>query len=414
MHKLLDPGPAVLAEAADIFQYPDGKPLTDENIAAAAEGCVGIVSMLMDPITEKVLSVPGLKCVSNVAVGYDNIDVAAATKHGVFVTNTPGILDETTADFAFALLMAAARRVVQGDNFVRGTHFKGWAIDMLLGVDVNHATLGLVGIGRIGRAVAKRARGFNMRVIYSDVNPLPAEMEREMGVTRVDLPRLLRESDFVSVHVPLTDKTHHLIGAEQLAIMKPTAVLVNTSRGPVIDEGALVEALKNHRLFAAGLDVYEKEPQVHPALVGLHNVVLAPHIASASTRTRSERCAGWTVPCCSTTGCRTRSPSRWCAGAGSAAYTCRPTATTSSWSSTTRRSAAPTRRTPACPCMWCRTWMQRWGRRLPRWLSSPSRPMSSGCCPRSGSGGPAGCTLRPRCRPTSSSRTSTPTSGARC
>lgn len=291
MHKLLDPGPAVLAEAADIFQYPDGKPLTDENIAAAAEGCVGIVSMLMDPITEKVLSVPGLKCVSNVAVGYDNIDVAAATKHGVFVTNTPGILDETTADFAFALLMAAARRVVQGDNFVRGTHFKGWAIDMLLGVDVNHATLGLVGIGRIGRAVAKRARGFNMRVIYSDVNPLPAEMEREMGVTRVDLPRLLRESDFVSVHVPLTDKTHHLIGAEQLAIMKPTAVLVNTSRGPVIDEGALVEALKNHRLFAAGLDVYEKEPQVHPALVGLHNVVLAPHIASASTRTRSEMCA---------------------------------------------------------------------------------------------------------------------------
>ena len=187
--------------------------------------------------------------------------------------------------------MAAARRVVQGDNFVRGTHFKGWAIDMLLGVDVNHATLGLVGIGRIGRAVAKRARGFNMRVIYSDVNPLPAEMEREMGVTRVDLPRLLRESDFVSVHVPLTDKTHHLIGAEQLAIMKPTAVLVNTSRGPVIDEGALVEALKNHRLFAAGLDVYEKEPQVHPALVGLHNVVLAPHIASASTRTRSEMCA---------------------------------------------------------------------------------------------------------------------------
>ena len=130
-----------------------------------------------------------------------------------------------------------------------------------------------------------------MRVIYSDVNPLPAEMEREMGVTRVDLPRLLRESDFVSVHVPLTDKTHHLIGAEQLAIMKPTAVLVNTSRGPVIDEGALVEALKNHRLFAAGLDVYEKEPQVHPALVGLHNVVLAPHIASASTRTRSEMCA---------------------------------------------------------------------------------------------------------------------------
>jgi len=291
MHKLLEPGPAVLAETADIFQYPEGQPLGDENIARAAEGCVGIVSQLMDDISDKVLSVPGLKCVSNVAVGYDNIDVAAATRHGVMATNTPGILDETTADFAFALMMAAARRVIQGDNFVRGRHFKGWAIDMMLGVDVNHATLGLVGIGRIGRAVARRARGFNMRVIYSDVHPLLPEVEREMGVTRVDLEHLLRESDFVSVHVPLTEQTHHLIDAEELALMKPTAVLVNTSRGPVVHEEALVDALKNHRIFAAGLDVYEKEPQVHPGLVALHNVVLAPHIASASTRTRSEMCA---------------------------------------------------------------------------------------------------------------------------
>jgi glyoxylate reductase len=291
MHKLLDPGPSVLAEAADVIQYPDGKPLTDDDIAAAAEGCAGIVTMLMDPITEKVLATPGLKCVSNVAVGFDNIDVAAATRHGVMVTNTPGILDDTTADFAFALMMAVARRVVQGDNFVRGGHFKGWAIDMLLGVDVNHATLGLVGIGRIGRAVAKRARGFNMRVLYTDVNPLPADMEREMGVTRVDLHRLLAQSDFVSVHVPLTDKTHHLIGAAELATMKPTAVLVNTSRGPVIDEAALVEALKNHQIFGAGLDVFEHEPKVHPGLIASHSAVLAPHIASASTRTRSEMCA---------------------------------------------------------------------------------------------------------------------------
>jgi len=291
MHKLLDPGPELLAQAADVYQYPEGKALTEDNIAKAAEGCAGIVSMLMDPITETVLSVPGLKCVSNVAVGYDNIDVAAATRQGVMVTNTPGILDETTADFAFALLMAAARRVVQGDNFVRGTHFKGWAIDMMLGVDVNHATLGLIGIGRIGRAVARRARGFNMRVIYADTNPLLPDVERDMGVTRADLHTLLRESDFISVHVPLTDQTHHLIGEPELAMMKPTAVLVNTSRGPVIDEPALVDALQNHRIFAAGLDVFEKEPKVHPGLIAAHNAVLAPHISSASTRTRSEMCA---------------------------------------------------------------------------------------------------------------------------
>jgi glyoxylate reductase len=291
MHKLLEPGPSVLAEASDVVQFPDGKPLTDDNLAEAAKGCAGIVSMLMDPITEKVLATPGLQCVSNVAVGYDNIDVAAATRHGVMVTNTPGILDETTADFAFALIMAVARRVVQADHFVRGTHFKGWAIDMMLGVDVNHATLGLIGIGRIGRAVAKRARGFNMRVLYADTNPLSADEEREMGVQRVDMHTLLTQSDFVSVHVPLTEQTHHLIGAPELAVMKPTAVLVNTSRGPVIDEGALVDALKNHRIFGAGLDVFEREPQVHPGLIAAHHAVLAPHIASASTRTRSEMCA---------------------------------------------------------------------------------------------------------------------------
>lgn len=291
MHTLLDPGPAVLGEEAEVIDFPSNAPLTEEAISRAAEGCAGIVSQVMDPIGDKVLSTPGLKCVSNVAVGFDNIDVPAATRRGVFVTNTPGVLDDTTADFAFALLMATARRVVQGDNFVRGGHFKGWAIDMMLGVDVHHATLGLVGIGRIGRAVARRARGFNMRVLYADTNPLLPDVEREMGVQRVELPVLLAESDFVSVHVPLTDKTHHLVGANELAMMKPTAVLINTSRGPVVDEAALVEALKQHKIFGAGIDVYEREPSVHPGLVGAHNVVLAPHIASASIRTRSEMCA---------------------------------------------------------------------------------------------------------------------------
>ncbi len=291
MHTLLEPGPAVLAEAADVLEYPGERPLTEDAIRQAAEGCAGIVTQLMDPIGETVLSLPGLKCVSNVAVGYDNIDVAAATRHGVYVTNTPGILDDTTADFAFTLMAAVARRVVQADGFVRTGAFKGWAIDMMLGVDLHHATLGLVGIGRIGRAVARRARGFNMRVLYSDVNPLPPDSEREIGVQRVELASLLGQSDFVSIHVPLTDKTWHLIGPNELALMKPTAVLINTSRGPVVDEAALAEALSRHQIFGAGLDVFEREPAVHPGLVGAHNVVLAPHIASASVRTRSEMCA---------------------------------------------------------------------------------------------------------------------------
>ena len=291
MHSILDPGPALLEEACEVVAYPSNLPLDEEHLRSAAEGCAGIVSQLMDPITDRVLSTPGLKIVSNVAVGFDNIDVVAATASGVMVTNTPGVLDETTADFAFTLLMAAARRVVQADNFVRGGNFKGWALDMMLGQDVHDATLGIIGIGRIGRAVARRARAFNMHVIYSDPNPLRPEAERELGVRRVDLQQLLHDSDFISVHVPLSEQTHHLLDAEAFAKMKPTCVLVNTSRGPVVDEAALAEALKTHRIFAAGLDVYEKEPAVHPGLLPLRNVVLAPHIASASVRTRSEMSA---------------------------------------------------------------------------------------------------------------------------
>jgi glyoxylate reductase len=246
-----------------------------------------MVTQLVDTINEEVLSTPGLKIVSNVAVGFDNIEVSAATKCGVLVTNTPGILDDTTSDFAFALLMAAGRRVLEGDRFVRSGAFKGWAIDMLLGHDISGATLGIVGFGRIGRGVARRARGFGMRVLYYDEMPATAEVEAELDVTRADLNRLLEESDFVSIHVPLTDTTRHLISTAQLERMKPTAVLVNTARGPVVDEAALAAALKDRTIFAAGLDVYEKEPEVHPELLQLENVVLAPHIASASVRTRS-------------------------------------------------------------------------------------------------------------------------------
>ena len=291
MHPILDPGPAILAEAAEVNAYPSNRPLDQESIREAAEGCFGIVSHLKDPIGPVVLSTPGLKCVSNVAVGFDNIDIPTATSNRVMVTNTPGVLDESTADFAFALLIAAARRVVQADTYTRQGNYKGWEIDLMLGTDVHDATLGIVGIGRIGRGVARRAKGFNMRVLYSDTNPLVPEMEQQLGATHVDLSRLLAESDFISVHVPLTKETHHLISTAQFAHMKPNAILVNTSRGPVVDEAALVEALKAHRIAGAGLDVYEREPAVHPGLIALHNVVLAPHIASATTRTRSEMSA---------------------------------------------------------------------------------------------------------------------------
>jgi len=291
MHSILDPGPAILTEAADVIKYPSNRPLDQESIRQAAEGCAGIVSHLKDPIGPVVLSTPGLRCVSNVAVGFDNIDVATATANHVWVTNTPGVLDDATADFAFALLMAVARRIVQGDAFTRQGNYKGWEIDLMLGADVHDATLGIIGIGRIGRGVAHRAKGFNMRVLYSDTNPLMPEVEHQLGAVRVDLPRLLAESDFISVHVPLTSETHHLLGAPQFAQMKPSAIIINTSRGPVIDEAALAEALKTHRIAGAGLDVYEREPAVHPGLIAQHNVVLAPHIASATTRSRSEMSA---------------------------------------------------------------------------------------------------------------------------
>ncbi len=291
MHPILDPGPAILAEAAEVIPYPPDRPLDEASIRSHAEGCTGIVSQVMDPIRETVLSTPGLKIVSNVAVGYDNIDVAAATAYKVMVTNTPGVLDDTTADFAFTLLMATARRVVEADYFIRQGQFRGWAIDMMLGTDIYGATLGIVGIGRIGRGVAHRAKGFNMRVLYYDPNPLTPEAEQQLGAERVDLARLLVESDFVSVHVPLTDQTHHLLSTQQFEQMKRSAILINTSRGPVIDEAALVDALNAKKIAGAGLDVYEREPAVHPGLIPLPNVILTPHIASASVRTRSEMSA---------------------------------------------------------------------------------------------------------------------------
>lgn len=289
-HPVLEPAPTLLREAAELRILPNVYHHPVDFLRKAADGAAGMLTQLMDTINEEVLSTPGLKIVSNVAVGFDNIDLEAATRHGVMVTNTPGVLNDTTADFAWTLLMAAGRRLLEGDRFVRSGDFKGWAIDMLLGHDISDATLGIVGFGRIGRGVAKRARGFGMRIVYYDEQPAPPEVEKEFGVTRLDLDSLLAESDFVSLHVPLTANTQHLISTPQFQLMKRTAVLVNTSRGPVVDEAALAEALKSGLIFAAGLDVFENEPAVHPELIKLENVVLAPHIASASVATRSTMC----------------------------------------------------------------------------------------------------------------------------
>jgi glyoxylate reductase len=223
------------------------------------------------------------------AVGFDNIDVKEATKRGIYVTNTPGVLTETTADFAWALLMAVARRVVEADKYVHNGQWKvGWHPSMLSGRDVYGATIGVAGAGRIGSAVARRAKGFNMKILFYDVIPRP-ELERDLGAKRVDLDRLLRESDFVSVHVPLMKETHHLINEDRLKLMKKTAYLINNSRGPVVDEKALYKALKEGWIAGAGLDVFEQEPTPRDnPLLTLQNVIVAPHISSASLETRSK------------------------------------------------------------------------------------------------------------------------------
>jgi lactate dehydrogenase-like 2-hydroxyacid dehydrogenase len=272
-------------DEVDYATNDDG--LTPDELLARARGKAAIVSQLTDRFPAQVIEqLNGIRVLANVAVGFDNVDIAAATRKGIIVTNTPDVLTETTADFAWALLMAAARRVVEGHAFVHSGAWRQWAIDLMVGEDVHHRTIGIFGMGRIGQAVARRARGFSMRILYSDIGRAAPEIERELGLEFADKERLLRESDYISLHVPLLETTRHLIGAPELALMKPSAILVNTARGAVVDEDALAEALKSGRIRAAGLDVFEREPQVHPDLLRLANVVLAPHIASASIDTR--------------------------------------------------------------------------------------------------------------------------------
>jgi len=284
---LPDEARALIPPDIAVDYNPGDVPLPKADLIARLRGKDGLICQIVTTVDDEVLAAaPGLKVVANVAVGYNNIDVAAARRRGIVVTHTPDVLTETTADFAWALLMAAARRVIEADRYARSGEWKAWKWDLLWGLDVHGKTIGILGFGRIGRAVARRAGGFGMRVLYHDAVRADASAERELRATFTPFDVLLRESDFVSVHTPLLADTRHLIDERALRSMKRTAVLVNAARGPIVDEAALVRALEQGWIAAAGLDVFEEEPKIHPGLLPLANVVLAPHIASASRDTR--------------------------------------------------------------------------------------------------------------------------------
>lgn len=286
------PGLDMLGSKCDIEVNPQDRPLSHEELLEKVKGRDAIISLLTDRIDKEIIDAgangdPPLRIIANYAVGYENIDVAHATERSIFVSNTPEVLTQTTADLAWGLMLAIARRIPEAERFTRAGKFKGWSPTLFLGGDVHGKTLGIVGAGRIGAAVAMRSKGFNMKVLYTDVRP-NYELERELSARRVDMDTLLRESDFVSIHVPLMPETRHLIGRRSLAMMKRSAYLINTSRGAVIDERALADALRNGVIAGAALDVYENEPAITPELLELDNVILVPHIASASLETRTK------------------------------------------------------------------------------------------------------------------------------
>jgi glyoxylate reductase len=278
----------ILNASCEVDYWTRPERISKEELFRRVKDQEGLVCLLTEKVDEELLALaPKLRIAANVAVGYDNITVADCTKRGVAATNTPGVLDETTADFAWTLLMAVARRLGEGEALARSGEWKGWDLDQLVGADVWGKTLGLVGFGRIGRAVARRAAGFQMKVIYYDSVRVPLDVERGFHAEYRDLNGLLGEADFVSVHVPLLPETRGLFNAKTFAQMKPTSFLINTSRGPVVDEAALAQALESKKIAGAALDVYEKEPLIPPGLKR-PNVVLAPHIASASLETRTK------------------------------------------------------------------------------------------------------------------------------
>lgn len=278
---------AYLLNHFDVIANPEDELWDAATLGAKLADCDGVVTAITDRVDAALITgAPRLKAVCNIGVGYNNIDVGACTVRGVLVTNTPGVLTESTADFAWTLLLAAARRVTEAEAYVRKGSWKRWELKQLLGVDVHGASLGIVGMGRIGQAIAKRARGFDMTVRYHNRNRLPTETEQALGATHAAKDALLEWSDFVVLTVPYSWETHHLIGRAELLKMKPTAILVNIARGGVVDDEALVEALDARRILAAGLDVYENEPKLNPGFLKLENVVLSPHIASSTRATR--------------------------------------------------------------------------------------------------------------------------------
>ncbi|MGI9953260.1 D-glycerate dehydrogenase [Moorellaceae bacterium AZ2] len=283
------PQPAIdlLAEHCEVEVNPEDRVLSKGELIEKIQGRDGVFCLLTDKIDAEVMDAArGVKVFANMAVGYDNIDIQAATARGILVTNTPGVLTEATAEFAWALLFAVARRVVEADKFMRAGKYRAWGPMLMLGQEIHGKTLGVIGGGRIGTAFARRAKGFDLQVLYTDVQPNP-QFEAETGGRFVDKDTLLRESDFVSIHVPLTPSTRHLIGERELKLMKKSAILINTSRGPVVDEAALVKALREGEIWGAGLDVFEREPEMVPGLAELDNVVVCPHIASATWETRT-------------------------------------------------------------------------------------------------------------------------------
>jgi glyoxylate reductase len=288
--QLPERGLKIIRKYFDTEVWPEYAPPPKNTIIEKAKNLDALATLLSDKIDTEVFdAAPKLKIVSQLAVGFDNIDVPEATKRGIYVTNTPEVLTDTTADFAWALLMAVARRVVEADKYVRTGQWKvAWHPDMMAGRDVHGATIGIVGAGRIGYAMAKRAKGFDMKILFYDVIPRP-EMEKDFGAKRADLDALLREADFVTIHVPLMKETHHLMTEQKLKLMKKTAYLINNSRGPVVDEKALYKALEEGWIAGAGLDVFEQEPTpIDNPLLKLDNVVVAPHVSSASIETRSK------------------------------------------------------------------------------------------------------------------------------
>ena len=287
-HSLFNAAREILKESCEVEYWAKAERPPREEVLQRMKDKDGLICLLTEKINEELLkAAPKLRIAANVAVGFDNIDVAACTKRGVAATNTPGVLDETTADFAWTLMMAVARRLSEGEALARSGNWKNWNLDQLVGTDVWGKTLGIVGFGRIGRAVARRASGFQMKVIYTDAVRAAEGVEKELKAEFRDMNALLAEADFVSVHVPLLPETRGLFDGAKFARMKPTAFLINTSRGPVVNEAALVAALEAKKIAGAGLDVYENEPLIHAGLKRA-NVVLAPHIASASLETRTK------------------------------------------------------------------------------------------------------------------------------